>query len=257
MRRNRILIIFFGIFRSPEICMPSLRKKLIEPAHNFFQSIKIMVSTNIPDRIQNVRSAELEIKYDAKAQLELNADFYVLHRQNIDLVSPYLLHAQQRRDPFNDEWKSITNLLFQLHSLQQAWKFATNNIGVLNNTDTILFARPDLVYLDDFDFQHIHEDRPVVVTPDWQKHGGQNDRFALCNIQGAEIYANRLNWIQQYCKYHVLHPESFLQFVLKKSNTEIRYISTRAARVRSNGRVVSENFNRTRTTPKTQNLSKF
>lgn len=242
MYHNHLLIVLFGIFRSADICVPTINQKVVACARKHYKSVRILVCTNLPSSIDNPRSKEISIKYDPAAQFSIDADYYVTIRQQESSIEAFLKHAMTQRDPFGDKWKSIKNILFQLYSLKQAWRFIESNIDYINPIDTMLFARADLLFLDEFDFQDVCGEMPVIVTPSWQQHNGRNDRFALADIRGGKIYANRLDLIEQYCRHHVLHPESFLDFTLQKSGAELRNMSTRAARVRGDGRVVSERF---------------
>ena len=82
-----------------------------------------------------------------------------------------------------------------------------------------------------------------LVTPDWHKWGGANDRFAFCSRRGASVYLNRIDWLRQYClSTNEFQSEGLLQYAIDKSGLRAGLTGMRAKRVRATGAIREEDF---------------
>jgi len=150
-------------------------------------------------------------------------------------------------DYYNDEFKSVKNLVHQLHSL----KTVTTQIEEYQ-PDAVIFARPDLLYHDRMPAWMIksaarHPDRCFLAH--WQWWGGYNDRFAICGKKAFRHYGKRIDRILDYCSKgpQPLHAERLLRETLRSSGVGLRQLPVRASRVRLGDVVKEENFDARRT----------
>lgn len=83
-----------------------------------------------------------------------------------------------------------------------------------------------------------------LITPSWHRWGGLNDRFALCSLRGARIYATDRfkNLERRISLIGGLHPESLLHLSAREASLTLAFTGLRAARIRGNGRQQEENF---------------
>ncbi len=176
-----------------------------------------------------------------------NYDFY--HDFNLIIEEPeqclvkYDLEAIKGfGDYYGDAFKSVRNLLHQLHSL----KTVTNSVEQYQ-PDVVIFARPDLLYHDKIPSWVIrnagaHGDR--CFLPHWQWWGGYNDRFSVCGRNAHLHYGNRIDNILNYCRSanHPLHAERLLRQTLRANGVALRQLDVRASRVRIGDVVKEESF---------------
>jgi hypothetical protein len=236
-----IAIAFFGIPRSGEYAFDSIRKNILLPAskagslyacYHFYQQ----------SRVENPRTKEFGnlplSDYKPYAQFHGTLDQPEIINQVFDLEAIF-----RCGDPWLDDFKSLRNLLMQLHSLGVVARQA-----LLYCPDVVVFARPDLVYHDsigpvlDKAIQKRH--LSIARIPSWQWSKGYNDRFAVCTKQAIEWYAFRHKLINEYLKVldMPLHSEALLKYALDRSLCPVSPFSARASRVRIDGHLVDEGF---------------
>jgi len=236
----RVAIIFFGIVRSLESTIESIRRNVYDC--NPDVSLFTLASLNLPSVINNPRSGESGIVPRHEEVFRLGADFYALAPQDDAAIAPYLAIAQQHPDLFENGWASIRNLLHQLLSLQRAWTICTT---VLGGFDHYLFLRPDLEYLGEIRISTLvsaFHGSGNIALPVWNSWGGFNDRFALADAAAAQHYAQRLALVERYCATLSLHGEMFLGYALERGGCKVSALPVRARRIRADGRVHEENF---------------
>lgn len=239
MPRPRIAICYFGITRSLPYTLDSLTANVVRPAKATGE-IRVFAHLFRQERIDNAATGEVaELDPDDHRLLEpddlqLEAPEVCLDQWNYDRL-------REAGDAWNDGFRSLRNLVHQLHSLH-----AVTRMAACWNPHVWIFARPDLRYHDSL--------RPVlslaskggaetVWLPLWQSRGGRNDRFAI--IRGgraARTYGMRAERMADFCTLTggPLHSERLLGFVLREER--VRLIKTRATRVRANGFNWPESF---------------
>ena len=236
----RVAVIFFGIVRSLDSTIASIRRNIYDCNQDV--SLFTLASLNLPSVISNPRSGEAGIVPRHDELFRLGADFYALAPQDDAAIAPYLAAAQRHPDLFENDWASIRNLLHQLASLQRAWTVCTT---VLGGFDHYLFVRPDLEYLGEIRIGTLvsaFHGTGNIALPVWNSWGGFNDRFALADAAAAQHYAERLTLVDRYCATRSLHGEMFLGYALERGGCKVSALPVRAQRIRADGRVHQENF---------------
>ena len=114
---------------------------------------------------------------------------------------------------------------------------------VHSDTELIIFIRLDLIPIDKFYYKNYLKQRDAILTPNWGKWGGHNDRFAIIPVSSASLYSNRFNRLDEYIKSHQeLQAERFLHWTLRDC-TPKEIVNERMLRVRAGGFVdTNENF---------------
>ena len=193
-------------------------------------------------KIANSRSGEAGI---LEAQnFRMFGDFNLRVEPPGECLAAYDLDAiHSHGDYYGDEFRSVNNLVHQLHSL----KMVTGRIDEIQ-PDVVLFVRPDLLYHDRFPIWMIrhaarHPDR--CFLPHWQWWGGYNDRFAICGRDAFRRYGNRIDHILEYCRQgnRPVHAERLLRETLRAGHVQLRHLPVRASRVRLGDLIKPENFN--------------
>lgn len=240
----RIAICFFGIARSIQYTAGSIERNIIEPAARFGDVLKIAYLYDVP-KIENKRSGE-DIALDINVNQHIALDYVEMAQPD---TADILLDYQKFKvfgDNWNDNYRSLKNLTHQLHSLQQNTKMAQGS-----GADVVAFIRPDLHYHDSLgpifkNALRIHrKGGSVLFSPNWQRWGGLNDRFAIAVGENAIFsYGSRLQVAEEFCSTFKcsLHSEKLLAYAIKKSGVKVRHIPQRASRVRANGVQAFESF---------------
>lgn len=234
-------LIFYGITRGLEFTERSIQRNIITPlkevteVHTFGAFYK-------QKEIKNPRSYEsLSFDYNNYELMEFDKVSLLEPLGKEDKVFVELL---KHGDFWQDGANSLLNVTMQLNSIQKCWNSIFDE-----DYDFYFFLRPDLEYIDSFanNFKILQCAQPVVLTPRWQKWGGYNDRFTCTNnFHYAEIIANRCDHMVNFCKVHnaPFHSEMFLKWILDNEAAHVRFINSRAYRVRQNGIRKNESFSR-------------
>jgi len=235
----RIAIVFFGITRSLSYTIASIEKNLISPAQTLGE-IKVFAHFYDQEKIDNPRSGEVGRLMRQEHNL-LPIDDLVLETPNSAAIQESMDALTKQGDLWNDGFRSLRNLVHQLHSMENATARALSWCP-----DVIVFARPDLKYHDSLEpviRTAIDADAPMLLLPYWQAYGGLNDRFAI--IRGGDAgsaYGMRISRALEYCheSRNPLGSEELLHYVM--AGWRIQTFGQRASRVRFDGTIKYERF---------------
>ncbi|WP_263261289.1 hypothetical protein [Pseudomonas entomophila] len=236
----KVAVAFFGIPRNSDKCFASIEANILSqlPAdceiRCFYHLYKI-------DQVQNERSGEngalAEDNYRVFETMTgvLGSTDGILERWNFDRI-------QELGDTWGDQFASLRNLVYQLASLR-----AVTELVEAYDPDFVIFARPDLLYHDPlpaYPFSLAQARSRTVYIPNWQWWGGLNDRFAICGKDIYRSYGKRIERVFEFCRAtgRKLHSERLLKYVLQRDRARVCVVSTRASRVRIDGKIVDECF---------------
>lgn len=236
MAAPRIAIAFFGITRSLDHTLPSIERNVVGPARDA-GAVTVYAHFFEQTAIDNPRSGE-KAMLNPNDHKRLPIDHLQLEAPNACLALRDFEGFQAWGDPWADDFRSLRNLIHQLHSLA-----CVSRRVLEDGADICLFVRPDLRYLDSFApvlQAALRGTEPRVWTPDWQPFGGLNDRFSLC--RGAEAiaaYGGRIAAAKPFCSAQdrPLHAEELVAFALKNAGIPVTPMPLRASRVRVDGSV--------------------
>ena len=238
--RPKIAIGFFGVTRSLKWTLPSIRENIIEPARQLGET-RLFAHLYQQNHITNPRSGE-DHSLDPEEYRLLECDEVTLEEPGHCLEAARYEWILSHGDAFHDDGKSLANLVHQLHSLQVVGRMIAAWCP-----DVVVIARPDLQYHDSLGkimSQHLQLLPTALSLPNWQWYGGYNDRMAVCNATACGIYTNRIDLISTYLERTggPLPAERFLKFCLHEQGILPVTMPVFASRVRANGKVVHENF---------------
>jgi hypothetical protein len=237
----KIAIAFYGITRSLKYTATSIAQNVTQPAKSV-GAVTVYCHFFRQRHISNPRTGEVGL---------LDLDEWNLLSPDVALLEePDLLCEQEHFDalwPFGDAWEdegqSLRNILRQLISLQRVTQEIRRNGGA----DVVIFLRPDMLFHDAFPMAQWKAIRPnTLIVPNWQWSGGLNDRFAICGSDAFETYGLRLNAALEFCsaKKRPMHSERLLMRALSLSTVQLQTTALRATRVRYDGTLAKESFNR-------------
>lgn len=239
---TKIAVGFFGLDRHPSICHPTIIEHVVAPARAQ-GDVTLLGHFNVPERIDNPHAAERLISFRTPPSL-LGLDV-VWNEKQPDAMPAWMGFITDY--PFLNQADPSAamriNALWQLWSLQRLWSLLHLAAA---DADIVILSRPDLQFRDRIDLAAAArqiEAGADIVTPSWHQHGGRNDRFAICSLQGAQIYCHRIVTAMAYCRLHGhFHPESVLKFAIVSAGLGEAFLSTRFNRVRVSGAIVPERF---------------
>ncbi len=238
----KIYLLFFGITRSLQWTIDSIRQNVISPAQKY-GDVSIFCHFFQLDKIINLRSGE-NGAFDSDEYRLLRPDWISLEPPDHCLTQWNFEEISRHGDWWNDDYASLKNLIHQLHSLYRVTEHALQQ----QEPGLVVFCRPDLRYHDSLDrsIRWVKSSkRQVVLIPDWQWWGGLNDRFSIVSGEKAiRAYGQRILKIPDYLAQSggALQGEKLLKFSLDQDLIPNKPMRARACRVRIGGVVKQEAF---------------
>ena len=244
--QKKVAVAFFGIPRASNICVPSIEENILNPLKRMGAKVEVFFHLFEIDQISNKRSGEDGLLDQS------NYEFF--NKYDGELEGPEKCldiwkypDIEKRGDYWGDNFKSLKNLIHQLHSLHSV----TLRLSKYD-PDIAVFVRPDLLYHDKISEGCLNkclENPDAAVLPNWQWYMGYNDRFSICGKNAIRAYGQRAENLVDFIQLSngPLHAETFLEYSLRLNKIRVVTTRMRASRVRVGGIVENENFNSFRT----------
>lgn len=249
----KIALCFYGVNRSLSITHASIKERVISPWCELGQVDVYGSFMHTEAGLVNRRSGELgvHLERDSVALLPFDGLLFVdQDRFDQEVGLSRLLEGVP--DYYGDSHSSTRNIFRSLYALRQSYQMA----AARHRYDCVLFLRADLFYIDRFDaagmLQKLSLDSRRVLTPVWQQWGGLNDRLAVCTPAAAEVFAERVEQILDFCRSTrepIQAERLLLWFCLRNGIHFDRFIDERAVRVRATGVFREEQFQETGIAP--------
>lgn len=241
MMPPRIAICHFGITRALDLTIRSIRSHVVSPVKNVTEP-DVCAHFFAQHQVVNARSEENGV-IDPDAHQMLGPDWLQIDAPDTFMQDPFVARLKSFGDYWEDDFRSLRNLLHQLRSLETVTQAALDR-----GAEICIFARPDLTYHDPLTEPLAHALKApgnLVQLPYWQPFDGLNDRFAICKGRDAiAAYGQRLRRAEAYCQtaQAPLHAESLVAFALSDADIPVKTIAHRASRTRIGGHRPNESF---------------
>lgn len=240
----KVAICYWGMTRSTKFVYKSHINRLFNilqnnkiDYNNFMHTWKTKDDKNIVwENISNIPVDYEEYKL-------LNPDYYQIENQD-DFIENLNFNDYFNRELFNryggdthHEWRPqlLLNHLCALESLKRVYNMVINS---RNNYDFIIFMRPDVDVLVDFDINWLSTNFDIIV-PNYEHHSGCNDRFAIIPFNKAAKYAERIDEAKEFRKNNSrLAAEPYLKFIVDKYYFNPGFVPFYLSRVRPDGNYV-------------------
>lgn len=241
-KKLKFCICLFGVIsRSLKYTLDSIKTNILIPLKNNNIEYHIYGHNMIVDKIISERAGEINIKIDNNYKKLLN--FYKLDETNqieFDKTFNYKKYSKYGFTLKNEN--TFKNAIRQLYSLKMVNRLTNNK-----SYDFYIYIRPDLLYVNKINIKQILENynkKNYLFSPNWHKWGGLNDRIYMGKKNVIDKISNRLDYVEEMTKKKKIayHPEEHLKYVLEKFNFKVIDIDLKGKRVRSNGKIVNENF---------------
>ncbi|MHC0055472.1 hypothetical protein [Actibacterium sp. D379-3] len=240
----RVAVCFFGITRSLTRTIGSIEANVLAPAR---AAGKATVYAHFFEQttVDNPRSGERGTMVAGEHAL-LHPDWLRLEPPETCLDQWDFAGLKAYGDEFEDGFRSLRNLVHQLHSINIVARAA-----LADGADICLFCRPDLRYHDSLHSavaraaKTMRQGGAGVWLPYWGPYGGANDRFAVCAGEPAiRAWGTRIGVTRDFCQAEgrPLHSESLVRYALDRAGVARHGIKGRASRVRIDGTEMPENF---------------
>ena len=232
---KKVALCFFGLTRSLKYTINSIQKNILDVLKDNDIEYTIYLHTYDLEKLDLKRSQENNCKLDIHEYKLLKPDYIqITHQEDFDKSFDWD-YVKKFGNPWKDQennYDNLYNLFRQLNSIQictQLWK---NH----NEYDCYLYLRPDLNYEDKLNINElnlVYENKNSIITPDWMKNSGLNDRFAFGSKESILKWANRIDDRIEYQKK--FHSEKYLNWVMKKYHIKNYFTKMKACRIRANG----------------------
>ena len=238
----RVALGFWGLTRSLRLTYPTIRQHILDVLKKNNIEYTIFLHTYIVHTpYSNPRNNEFNLILDNTEYQLLEANY--VQREDQDAVKHTLNLPDYRTypDPWDTDYNMVDNFVLAMYSKKQ--------LGHLIRTsgqsfDYVLFLRPDVQFLNDFDPTWFNLTTPTqICVPEFHCFSFQfNDRFAIATQNNAYRMCQTFEWMLMYSRENPLHSEMFhydmTTFVL---DLTIAYIPFYFNRVRANGQISNDN----------------
>jgi hypothetical protein len=247
----RVFVGLYGLNRSLRWTWRSIDRCFLRPLAEAGVKTLVGAHFNMPKTVDNIQSQEKNVSNRDAGWRRLAIDGVLFEEQRADPIPPDIQRWMKPAFPDDDDeaWQNRRNLVYQLYSIRRLWTLC----GAMNaqDSDLFLFLRPDMEYLDPIDVRAVASQiggGVDLVTAEWAKWTGLNDRFAFASRRGAEVYVSRLDYVDSFCRdRQFLQAEQLLLHAATVNDLALSDTAIRAMRVRSNGATWREDFTLTPT----------
>lgn len=240
----RAFVGFFGVNRSARWTLRSIDQNVLQPMRDAGYELFVACHFNHPAVIENIPSSARGIRLHRDVSLlapdivwnEPQREANIANILPIALSVPYYHRVDQ-------SGQSRRNLMQQLHSLRRLQRILS---CLEQSFDLYALLRPDLDYIDRLETRELDAlltGAADMISPNWEKWTGVNDRFAFCNEKAAGVFLNRWQLVESYCASHGhIHSERLLAYAVQEAGLRLMNTDMRALRVRSAGWTAPEGF---------------
>lgn len=247
------MLCFYGVERSLAYTAASIHRRIFRPLERAGVAVTVVAHFNRVPRILGLYSREDRVDLSRDRVRLLDPDMLWIEPQSggsIEAEAEVIRDIPWRLSGLSPSMydrfaMAGTNLLHQLHSLSQA--HALIQLAGLERVDVIAALRADIRYLDDLDVERIATQighgEADLITPDWQKRGGLNDRFGFMNPSAVGPVLERRHDVAAFVADRgYIHAEELMYFTARRAGLRLEHTPMRGERVRATGRVEWEDF---------------
>lgn len=240
MRPLKVALLFWGLTRSLNVTLPSIREQIFEPLDAGNATYDVFLHTySIEGTYSNPRNGVFNATLDNEQWklLEPGPGRWRVEDQAAFDARTDFAAFQARGDPWRNNFVSLHNFIRALHSLSQVTRLLQRS-G--RRYDAVVFLRPDVRYVTPLNVTLLRGVRDgEYLSPDFHQWSGCNDRFGIGTQATMVSVGTRWDVAQAYSRRHVLHSEAFLRDYLRSRNITSTPIPFYFQRVRANGVVNS------------------
>jgi hypothetical protein len=231
----KVALAFWGLTRSLKYTIKSIKERVFNILNSNKIEYDIYIHTYfVNDKFNNTRTKENNILLDNLEYKLLNPKYVKIDDLNNTKEIINLLQYRTHPDPWGTKYNSVDNFICAMYSKMEVTKLIENN---KIKYDYIIFLRPDVKYLNNFDIKFLKlTNEKNVCIPNFHLFSNFNDRFFIGVPKNAFIYGKLFEKLLEYSKKKSLHSETFNYYYIKEVNKlNINYIKFFFNRIRANG----------------------
>jgi len=240
IKKVRVAMCFFGLTRSLEITLPSIKKYLFEPLINHGIKYDTFLHTyKMKTPYSNPRAGEKNIILDSNEYKLLEPTFHMVEDKGMVSRKLDLEKYRSKGDPWSKEKQAIKgdfttldNHILYLWSQKQLIEMVKKNLGRYTH---IIFCRPDVLYQVPLKIEWFSFESRKICIPNFGLCGNVNDRFALGRPEQMIPYGQRFNDALQYSKKFPLASEAYLIAIMRKHKIKYEHVNFYFIRIRATG----------------------
>ena len=145
-------------------------------------------------------------------------------------------------DTFNNNFVTLRNLLREIYSVQKVYELIDKN----EKYESVIMTRADLCFDKKIKNIKLDNSKDFIITSKFNRSPMDlNDFFAIgSNVKALEIWANRLDYAEEYCEnselgaLRGLHAESLVRYCVETYNIRNVLFDVKVDRVRADGKVI-------------------
>ena len=236
--RMKLCICFFGVIsRSIEKTIDSIRQNIFDEIRRHHHEFDVYVHNNKVDKLVADGDKDIKDVLPDKCHLLPSDYFSETIQDEFDQSFPWNEYCKYGyHDNFSrNTFKNALRQLYSVKKVTEMWK--NSNI----HYDYFIYVRPDIEYTNKINIKEIEEycNKNILLTPNWGKHGGLNDRIYMGPENIISHFGCRLDYVLEIINRDKIpyHPETFMRLVAEKFSIPTKDIDFRANRVRAHGGV--------------------
>jgi hypothetical protein len=228
---TKLAICYWGMTRATKAIYKSHINNLYDVLKNNNIEFNIFMHTwETENNINMIWEHPCDIPVDYTEYQLLNPDFYKIEKQSdfLNTINFENFFNQQLYDIYggdtHHEWRPqlIRNHLCALESQKRAYKMVLDS-G--NEYDFILYIRPDVVILNNFDVSCLQTNFDIIL-PNYDHYEGLNDRFAIIPFNVSKFYSTRIDELIEFHKNNGrIVSEKFVKFIVDKYYKKVEFIN--------------------------------
>jgi hypothetical protein len=230
----KIALGFWGITRSLRHTLPSIQAKVFDVLTRAGIEYTVFLHTYcVPSSYSNVRTGESGIRLDNDEYKLLRADVVQVEDQDVVKGTLNLPSYRTHPDPWNTGYNSVDNFICAMYSklklteMIERWE---------SEFDTVVFLRPDVEYLTEFDPAWLSfADDKTICVPNFHLVLGMNDRFAITTRKTYTLYGTIFHQMLPYSKRAPLHSETVYAQCMRAYGIAVRVLPFYFDRIRADG----------------------
>jgi len=242
IKKVRVAICFFGLTRSLEITLPSIKKYVFDPLLNHGIKYDTYLHTyKMKKPYSNPRAGEKNIILDSKEYKLLEPTFHIVEDKEMVSKKLDLQKYRSKGDPWGNEktaikgdFTTLDNHILYLWSQKQLIDMVKKVLGRYTH---IIFCRPDVLYQVPLQiewFSFTSKSKKICI-PNFGLCGNVNDRFALGRPEEMILYGQRFNDALQFSKKYPLASEAYLIATMRKHKIKYEHVNFYFIRIRATG----------------------
>lgn len=241
----KIAVVIAGLARSLDHCLPTVEQNTTTVLRHTpgIEVTQLLILSHSATPLNDERTGEnlpatvnFELVGSRRATLFLLED---LRRESAPLYD----FALQRGEWLGGSGRNLRNYLEFLTVLKKAGESLADQ-----DADVVIFVRPDVLVLDRFiPIPGLTLSREAVLTPQWGRFQGLNDRMAVIPQRFVQQYFSRITGVKEFIEQNgSFDPEKHLAWSLRQVPSRSS-LSTELVRVRAGGVLAEKDLERLET----------